>query len=140
LGVGFGGFWIGRLANIPWTEQMTWTLGQAHSGYVDTYLQIGLIGVLLLAAVIASSLPRLVANLRQNFDLACFRITMLLTVVYVNLTETTFLRGDHHMWFVTMLVLWILPSPEATPVQVSTQEPTSDASGQQDTSISWTSR
>jgi exopolysaccharide production protein ExoQ len=112
LGVGFGGFWIGRMANIPWNQSMTWTLGQAHSGYIDTYLQVGLIGVLLLAVVIFSSLPRLVENLHQDYDLACFRITMLLTIVFVNVTETTFLRGDHHLWFVTMLVLWILPSSQ----------------------------
>src|SRR5262249_28667769 len=26
IGVGYGGFWIGRLANIPWAQQMTWVL------------------------------------------------------------------------------------------------------------------
>ena len=31
LGVGYGGFWIGRLANIPWNTH-TWVLGQGQIG------------------------------------------------------------------------------------------------------------
>jgi O-antigen ligase len=109
LGVGFGGFWIGRLANIPWNENMTWVLGQAHSGYVDTYLQLGLIGAFLLANVIFSTLPKLFHSLADNFEFGCFRITLFLTILFVNITESTFLRGDHHLWLLTMVVLWNVP-------------------------------
>jgi exopolysaccharide production protein ExoQ len=109
LGVGFGGFWIGRLANIPWSNQFTWVLGQAHSGYIDTYLQLGLVGVVLLAGVILTSVPRMLAAVQDNFDFACFRITFFLTVLFVNITETTLLRGDHHLWLVFLLVVWTVP-------------------------------
>ena len=109
LGVGFGGFWIGRMANIPWAQDLSWVLGQGHSGYVDTYLQLGLVGVFLLVVVLFTTVPRLLASMAHDFDFACFRITMLLTIIYVNITESTYLRGDHHLWFIMMLVLWILP-------------------------------
>lgn len=132
LGVGFGGFWIGREANIPWNESMTWTLGQAHDGYIDTYLQVGLIGVGLLLMVLITTLPRLVATLASDYDFACFRITMLLTIIFVNITETTFLRGDHHMWFITMLVLWILPPPEVPVAEESTVASPAAGTGQHD--------
>jgi O-antigen ligase len=111
FGVGFGGFWIGRLVNINWASSYTWVLGQAHSGYVDTYLQLGFVGVFLLACVLFTTLPRLIASLDENFDFACFRITILLTIMYVNITESTYLRGDHQFWFIMMLVIWILPVP-----------------------------
>lgn len=109
LGVGFGGFWIGRLANIPWNANMTWVLGQAHSGYVDTYLQIGLVGVFLLAGVIFDAVPRLLRSFADHFEFACFRITLFLTILFINITETTFLRGDHHLWLLFMVVLWQVP-------------------------------
>jgi exopolysaccharide production protein ExoQ len=109
LGVGFGGFWIGRMANIPWNMRMTWVLGQAHNGYIDTYLQIGLIGVGLLAAAIITSMRRLLDSMNDDFNLACFRITMFLAILYINLTESTFLRGDHHLWFMMQLAIWMIP-------------------------------
>jgi exopolysaccharide production protein ExoQ len=106
LGVGYGGFWIGRIANIPWNSQMTWVLGQGHSGYVDTYLQIGIVGGCILAIVLFSTLPRLLRSLEDDFDFGCFRITLFLTILFVNVTESTFLRGDHHLWLLLMVVLW----------------------------------
>jgi exopolysaccharide production protein ExoQ len=110
LGVGFGGFWIARFANIPWNENMTWVLGQGHNGYIDTYLQIGLIGSALLAIMLWSTVPRLLAQFEQDFDFTCFRISLFLTILFVNVTETSLLRGDHHLWFIMMLVIWLLPS------------------------------
>ncbi len=109
LGVGIGGFWLGRMANIPWNENMTWVLGQAHSGYVDTYLQLGLVGGVLLAAILFSTLPKLIDSLQTDFDFGALRITLFLTIMFVNITETTFLRGDHHLWFILQIVLWIMP-------------------------------
>lgn len=114
LGVGYGGFWIGRIANIPWNANMTWVLGQGHSGYVDTYLQLGWIGGGLLAAVLFTTLPRMLDSLEDNFDLACFRITLFLTIVFINITESTFLRGDHHLWLIFMMVVWSVPARGAT--------------------------
>ncbi len=109
LGVGFGGFWIGRLANIPWNENMTWVLGQAHSGYVETYLQIGAIGAGLLTMVLVTTIPRLLAQLEDDFEFTCFRITLFMTIVFVNITESVYLRGDHHLWFILMVIVWQVP-------------------------------
>jgi len=109
LGVGFGGFWIGRVANIPWNANMTWTLGQGHSGYIDTYLQLGLVGAFLLAAVIFTALPKLLRSLSDDFDFGCFRITLFLTTLFINITETTYLRGDHHLWLLFLVTHWNLP-------------------------------
>lgn len=111
FGVGFGGFWIGRLVNINFASDFTWVLGQAHSGYVDTYLQLGFVGVFLLGCVLFVTLPKLLASMTDNFDFACFRITLLITIVFVNITESTYLRGDHQFWFIMMLVIWFVPTP-----------------------------
>jgi O-antigen ligase len=112
FGVGYGGFWIGRLANIQWDANLSWVLGQAHNGYIDTYLQIGLIGSALLAGVLFTTMRRLLASMDEDFDFACFRITVFLTVIFVNSTETTYLRGDHHLWFIMLLVVWMVPQTD----------------------------
>jgi O-antigen ligase len=109
LGVGFGGFWIGRLVNIPWNANMTWVLGQAHSGYVETYLQLGLIGVLLLAMLVFTSFPKLLKELETSFDDGAIRITLFLTILFVNVTESVFPRGDHHLWLLFLVALIHVP-------------------------------
>jgi exopolysaccharide production protein ExoQ len=113
LGVGFGGFWIGREANIPWDEKMSWVLGQAHNGYIDTYLQIGIVGSVLMCGLIFATIGRLLESLNTDFDLACFRISLFLAILYINATESTYLRGDHHLWFVMQLIIWIVPTGAA---------------------------
>lgn len=112
FGVGYGGFWIGREANIPWNTH-TWVLGQGHSGYVDTYLQLGIAGWCILAGIILSTHRRLVASLATNFDFAAWRLSLFLVVLFVNLTETTLLRGDHHLWFIFTACIWQIPAPVA---------------------------
>jgi O-antigen ligase len=114
LGVGFGGFWIGRLANIPWNASMTWVLGESHNGYIETYLQLGLIGGFLLAGVLFSTLPKLLASLADDFDFGCFRITLFLTLLLINITESTYIRGDNHLWLVLMIIAWKVPVASET--------------------------
>lgn len=109
FGVGYGGFWIERMANIPWNATMTWVLGQAHNGYIDTYLQLGLVGAFLLARVLFTTLPRLMESMEDDFDFGCFRITLFITILFVNITESTYLRGDHHLWFIMLLTVWMVP-------------------------------
>jgi exopolysaccharide production protein ExoQ len=134
LGVGYGGFWIGRLANIPWNASMTWELGQAHSGYIDTYLQLGLIGVFILAGMLITKIFKFIGALDEAFDFTCFRITMIITIMFVNVTETAFLRGDHHLWFILQLCVWMVPSaiPSVKPMVNGGLTPpqTSGAEGQ----------
>ena len=114
FGIGYGGFWIGREANIPWNTH-TWVLGQGHSGYVDTFLQLGIAGWVLLTGVILASQRRLVAAFATDFDFAAWRFTLFLIVLFVNLTETTLLRGDHHLWFIFTACIWMVPAPATAP-------------------------
>ena len=116
LGLGVGGFWIGRLANIPFTEPLTWTLGQAHSGYVDTYLQLGWAGLFLFFLIVMNTCRNLLGTIKINFEAGRLFLTLFLTILYVNITETTFLRGDHHLWFIFQVVIWqtlIRPSDDS---------------------------
>jgi O-antigen ligase len=114
LGVGFGGFWIGREANIPWNTH-SWVLAQGHSGYVDTYLQLGIAGWVILTGIILATQRRLVAALSTDFEFSAWRLSLFLVVLFVNLTETTLLRGDHHLWFIFTACIWQVPAPATAP-------------------------
>jgi O-antigen ligase len=109
FGVGFGGFWIGREANIPWNANMSWVLGQSHDGYVDAYLQLGWMGFFLLAAVFLSSIKRICQLFESDFEYARFCMVFFCVIIFVNITETTLLRGDHNMWFLFLVVILAAP-------------------------------
>jgi exopolysaccharide production protein ExoQ len=109
LGVGYGAFWIGEMANIPWSHNMTWTLGQAHNGYIDIYLQLGWMGILLLIAIIVVSIPKLLRTFTIDFEYGKICSTLFLLILFVNITESTFLRGEHALWFLFLLVVLNVP-------------------------------
>jgi O-antigen ligase len=121
-GVGYGGFWIGREANIAWAARMTWVLGQGHSGYVDTFLHLGSVGLITMLGLILSTFRRLSEAGHRNFDFFAFRLTLLVTITFINITETTFLRGDHHLWFLFMVVCWSITLPEPEPEFHTTED------------------
>jgi len=124
LGVGYGGFWIGREANVPWNTH-TWVLGQGHNGYIDVYLQLGLIGAFLFAGILFSNLGRLLDLARQDFEHFAFSFALFVTTVFVNITETTFIRGDHHLWLVFLLTVIGLPASSPIETQPQTAEESS---------------
>jgi O-antigen ligase len=117
MGVGFGGFWIGRVANIPWSEQMSWTLGQAHNGYFDVYLQLGWVGMALLLGVIIASARGIGRSLATDFEYGRFRMAVFLMVILINITESTFLRGNHNMWFLFLLATLSVPEESRAPAR-----------------------
>jgi hypothetical protein len=67
-------------------------------------------------AMLLASLRGLLATMSGDFDLACFRISLFLAILYINITESSFLRGDHHLWFVMQLCIWMVPRAAAPSV------------------------
>lgn len=113
IGVGYGAFWIGRIANIPWTENLSWTLGQGHNGYVDTYLQLGWIGLCLLFLFFFFSAAAIKRSLQEEGEFGRLKMIFFVVILFVNITETTFLRGDHYLWLVFLIVALSVSNPKA---------------------------
>ena len=127
FGVGFGGFWIGRTVNIPWSEQLSWVLSEGHDGYLDVYLQIGLIGLLLLFAVVFSARRGIIHSFATDFEYGRFRFTFVVIILFVNITESTFLRGEHLLWFIFLLSVITVPSMKGRIFQAASVDTASAA-------------
>jgi len=89
LGYGYGGFWVDRTV-----------LGvkEAHSGYVETMLQLGIIGVLLLLAFCLSFCRETNKSLARDFWSASFGYCLLLMLVLHNVSEASFLVSSDFLW------------------------------------------
>jgi exopolysaccharide production protein ExoQ len=101
LGVGFGSFWIGNVHHV-W-ENYLWRPTQAHNGYLDIYLELGLVGIFLLLLMIISSYKSISNSLRTNFRYGSLRLVFFLIVIVHNISESSFLRGTSLLWFVLLL-------------------------------------
>ncbi len=110
LGVGFGAFWVGHIgyAMYPldnWSRVTPgWRPGQGHNGFVDVYVDLGVIGVALVLLVIGFAFAGALDDLRNEFELGSLRLTLLVSIVMNNLTESSLLKGTHSLWFLFLLV------------------------------------
>jgi exopolysaccharide production protein ExoQ len=109
LGVGYESFWLGdRLRNL-WG--IYGTLNNAHNGYLDTYLNLGVIGLALLAGCIFSGLLKISRYLDVDYESAMLRLCLIVTVAVYNWTESTF-YGINNMWMLLLLGCMDPPSLE----------------------------
>lgn len=88
VGSGFNTFWAGqRLVSLA---ESTGGIIQAHNGYLETYLNGGIIGVCLLGALIITAYWRIRQQLMLNIPEGSIRLVILLVALVHNYSEASF--------------------------------------------------
>ena len=118
LGVGFESFWLGERQEIM-NAKWYWHPNEAHNGYLETYLNLGLVGLFILIALLLATFWKSRRELLTNFHFGRFRIAFLIALLIYNWTEASF-KALHPMWFVFYIVALDYPKsePEAIPEPV----------------------
>ena len=96
FGMGFESFWLGSRLDYM-SEKWWWRPHQAHNGYIETYLNFGVIGLCLFLALLVSTFRKISASLPSDFEFSRFRLGMLVAILAHNYTEATF-KGVHLLW------------------------------------------
>lgn len=115
LGVGIGAFWVGPIGYdmypLPnWSRKTPqWRPEEAHNGFIDVYVQLGAVGVVLLFIVIGIAVAGALTHLESDFQYGSLRLTLLLSIIVSNITETSFLDGTHGLWFLFLLTSVNIP-------------------------------
>ncbi len=101
VGSGFNSFWTGeRLADIYGQLGII----QAHNGYLETYLNGGVVGLGLLALLLLSAIRRANVQLAQGSDVAKVGFALILINVVYNFTEASFDKTSP-LWFAFLMVM-----------------------------------
>jgi exopolysaccharide production protein ExoQ len=109
IGTGFDSFWLGtRLQRIWAAGGQLYGINESHNGYLETYLNLGWIGVALLAVFIVAGYRDIIRSLRQDPDTR-IRLAFFVVAVIYNFTEAAF-RATCSIWFVFVLATTAVPS------------------------------
>ena len=101
VGTGYGSFWLGPRLNFIWSR--VGTVNESHNGYLETYLNLGLIGVTLLLILLITSYRAICKRLSPSFGLASLGLALWTILLFYNMTEAAAFNGQL-LWVVFLTV------------------------------------
>lgn len=107
LGAGFDSFFSDRMQDELQRElaasETYFKPNQAHNGYLELFLNLGLLGLLLFSMTIWSALKGISRAMRDDFDSGRLRLVILICALVSNYTEASFARPNEFVWFLFLL-------------------------------------
>lgn len=112
FGTGFESFWLGDRLKFMDT---LWAFGlnQAHNGYLETYLNLGIIGVAILLALLIATYRKALRTMQSDTDWGRFRLGLIIAIIVYNWTEAAF-KTTHPIFFFLYIIAidYYRPAPE----------------------------
>ena len=100
VGVGYESFWLGD--RLDALQDKYGGIRQAHNGYLELYLNLGVVGLGLIVGSILSGLLKVRKHLSMDYPAAILRLCLIVAVALYNYTEATF-YGVSNMWLLLFL-------------------------------------
>src|SRR5262249_27160668 len=115
LGTGFESFWLGNRLKELWSI-FWWRPNEAYNGFLEVWLNLGWVGVALLAVVIVTGYRNIVVSFRRDPQVARLQLAFFAAGLIFGLTEAAF-RMMTPTWI--MFILAVIAVPESVMSQVS---------------------
>lgn len=107
IGTGFESFWLGpRLKTME--DLIHQVVNQAHNGYIEIYLNLGWVGIVLLAIILFTGYRRILMDVRWMTQAACLRLAYFIVAVAYNFTEGSF-KTMSPVWIAFLLSTMVIP-------------------------------
>lgn len=110
VGTGFMSFWAGDRLAIIWSRLGAGVL-QAHSGYIEQYLNLGYVGVAFIVLLLLRGLFGARALARTDPAFAHLRLCFVVAAIAYNYTEAAF-YGINNMWVLLLCGVIAVPQRE----------------------------
>jgi len=107
LGTGYESFWMGPRLQWFWQMSGQGHINEAHNGYLEIYLNLGIIGLSLLGLFVMASYRTICRRLTPFSSLASLSLALWITFLFYNVTEAGFRSGL--MWLTFLLVAIAVP-------------------------------
>ncbi len=93
IGVGYQTFWIGPRLEDFWQNAGLGRLNEAHNGYLEVYLELGLIGLVLISLFLISSYRNACRKVARDRSLAILGMAIWMVMVFYNMSEAALEGG-----------------------------------------------
>lgn len=113
FGVGFESFWLGDRVDLVRAGR-PWVPNEAHNGYLETYLNLGLVGLFMLFGLIIATFRKIRLDLLRSPDWGRYELGFFAAMLFYNITESTF-RGLSLTWFIFFIIAIKYPIAEYEP-------------------------
>jgi len=105
IGTGYESFWLGSRLTHVW--QLAGQVNEAHNGYIELYLSLGLIGVFLFFLFMIATYRTICKRFSPSFSIASLGLALWAITLFYNMTESAAFNG-HFLWITFVLVLIIV--------------------------------
>jgi exopolysaccharide production protein ExoQ len=109
LGAGFESFWTGERLPTIWRIINEPGIQEAHNGYLEVYLNLGWIGVTLLATLIVTGYRNVITSFRRDRKAGTIRLAFFVVGLIFCFTEAGF-RMMSMMWIAFLLSTLAVPT------------------------------
>lgn len=92
VGTGFESFWLGE-RRLEVQSYLPF-LNEAHNGYLETYLNLGMVGVAIIGAMLLATYAKARRELFHDFEFGRLRMAYLFAFIIYNWTEAAFRLND----------------------------------------------
>jgi exopolysaccharide production protein ExoQ len=123
LGAGYESFWLGDRLQVLWTL-FRWRPNQAHNGYLEVYLNLGLVGLLLVGVFLLTSYQR-IWRPTNTAAFASLSLAIWTIMVLYNVTEAAVFKG--RLWAWLLMASVVVPGPAVRRVQLETAKRANDS-------------
>jgi exopolysaccharide production protein ExoQ len=119
VGTGFESFWLGE-RRLEVQSYLPF-LNEAHNGYLETYLNLGMAGVAITVAMLLATYAKARRALFDDFEFGRFRMAFLFAFIIYNWTEAAFRLNDFpfFMFFIIAIDYPVLEPQAATDIKYS---------------------
>ena len=103
IGTGFASFWLGPRLESLWSIYW-WQPNESHNGYLETFLNLGWVGVGLFAIVLGATYRNAIRLFRLDPETGILVLAYFVTAMAYNFTEAAF-KTMNLVWIALMLAV-----------------------------------
>jgi exopolysaccharide production protein ExoQ len=114
VGTGYESFWLGP--RLEWVAQTFAPVNEAHNGYLEVYLNLGLIGLFLLGGFLIASYQMICRRFTATSSFGSLGLALWAVLLFYNITEAAF--RFQLMWVIFLLIGIAVPGKAEDQVHV----------------------
>ena len=138
FGAGFESFWIGPRVQALWRAFPVLHPNEAHNGYIEVYLNLGWVGIVLIALILINGYRRGTNVFQRDSALGALMVTCIVVAAIYSITEAGFRMLDVNWIFLLLAIaasneiVWDVDTQERfvdSPDNESAMLPSDESSG-----------